>query len=993
MPDTETEPIEAVAPIAPVAPSVPKAPDAPGNESDTAAQVSIDRDEAISKSEKLAGQGDFDAASEHLHELLLVDNQDTEVIFRLAGMRAAKGRLDEAVDLLDSIPTDDPIAGYPALGQSADYCLKLGRYGEAERRYKRIVRMYPDAAVAHRKLAFLYNCQGRRHEAAYHLQSLCMQGNVRQDELHALIHLSHAMTDGDAPGGEQIIETNDNDPNYIPIGDSAQARMLFTAERYQEAVDLLRQSIANGEQPNSIKAFYGRAAAEAQDHRQLQQWLKNPSRDLEQYSEYWAAIGLWLIAENRYEEAARSLMEAIDRDPTDYRSISRLRSVLETLGDDETAAKWDERAVTLKTVFTQNNQVADAGEAGGEAIENLAESLSSLGRNVEAVLWRSIAAYHRQASNDEMQQLRQALRQTVQSRQAFPDQQARLCGLSLESYPLPNLNLPGSETNLALEHADSNAVQRTDSFVPAAFENLADAIGLKHSYQVASEPRERGFTVYQSVGGAVAVLDFDRDGIADLYLAQGAADPPDFVSRESNVLYRSNDGSITEVTNSAHAELYRYSTGVTAGDWNQDGFDDLFVANIGENAILINNGDGTFTKQAFDDRDDKTLMTTSLAVADLDGDSLPDLFELNYLHDSRITDRPKTNARGQVIEPLMPQQYQPGLDRIAVNQPDGQPSFQDMGTPSESARAGLGVIVGDFDHQRGNEVFVGNDVYANQLWVKDSQGIWADMAMLHGCAYGFSGAKTASMGIASGDFDRNGWLDFHITNFQRENVSYYLNHSGRFKDRNIQYGLSEPSSSVLGFGTQSIDYDNDSDLDLVVANGHIEDAIANHAPFQQPMQLFANRRDRFELADVDDKSGYWSQSHLGRGLAKLDWNRDGKTDFVVTHLGEQTALLVNRCTDANHWLQVSLAGVDCERAAIGARVTASVNGNRLTEWVTAGDGFFSRNEPIVSFGLAAESVVSELTIDWPGGARQTFSNVAADQHILVVEGTEDPFSF
>ncbi|MEL6106981.1 MAG: FG-GAP-like repeat-containing protein, partial [Planctomycetota bacterium] len=764
------------------------------------------RDEVIAESETLLQRGKLEEAAGRLQTLLVLDPEDVEVVFRLANIRAQRGDLAGGVELLESIPVDHPDAGFPALGQSADWCLQLKRYDEAERRYRQVLQLFPRSPVAHRKLAFLYNCQGRRHEAASHVYELCRQGNVRQDELHSLIHLSHAMHSKLSADTASSAAAASDETEYLPTGRAADARLLFTQEKYREAAAALEALIAGGEQPPAVIALYGRAAAEAQDEARLTQWLSQADPTLRDFAEYWAALGLWLLTENRYDEAARALLEAIDRDPTDVRSVGRLRSVMQTLGRPEDADRVEARAVLLQQLFSINNRVADATPPDLQAIESLAQTLDSLGRGLEAVLWRTIAAYHRQAPRAEMQRWNAQLAELARSESPAGDDTARRCAIRLEEFQVPLVKLKPSTSA-------KNVTTREQRIEPR-FENVAAEVGIDHAYQVAASPQPRGFSVYQSVGGAVAVFDADLDGNPDLYFAQGGSDPPNFVGTQSNVLYRNVNGVATDITEFAGAGEVRYSTGVTAGDWNQDGFADLVVANIGANLLLINNGDGTFTRQNFDNRDDKHLMTTSLAVADLSGDAIPDVFELNYLHDPQISRRPKTSPRGEVLESLMPQEFQPGLDRLILNAGDGTISFRDMKDTPSPARAGLGVVVGDFDHQSGNEVFVGNDVYANQLWRRGEEGGWSDIAMQVGCAYGFSGAKTASMGIAAADFDGNGWLDFHITNFQGESVSHYLNDQGMFRDRNLQYALAAPSRAVLGFGTQALDFDNDGDQDL-----------------------------------------------------------------------------------------------------------------------------------------------------------------------------------
>ena len=190
---------------------------------------------------------------------------------------------------------------------------------------------------------------------------------------------------------------------------------------------------------------------------------------------------------------------------------------------------------------------------------------------------------------------------------------------------------------------------------------------------------------------------------------------------------------------------------------------------------------------------------------------------------------------------------------------------------------------------------------------------------------------------------------------------------------------------MLGFGTQAIDYDNNGYLDLIVTNGHVEKAISITDPFEQPAQLFCNVGGRFELVSVEDESGYWAGNHLGRGLSTLDFNRDGRMDAVITHMGEPSALLQNLSPRTNHWLQIELVGVNSERDAIGAKIEVRAGGKTYTDWRTAGDGFFACNEAIVAFGLGSNEIADEIVIHWPSGHRQSLKNVNGNQRILLVE--------
>lgn len=946
----------------------------------------LDRDASISKAEDLLRKGQLEEAASCLRALLVKDPNDVEVVFRMATVTGKLGNLEAAIELLGAIPVDHPQAGFPAVGQSADWCLQLGRYEDAEELYRQLLVTHPAAPEANRKLALILNRRGRRHEAARYITRLCLQGNVKSDELHSLIHLSDAMYDEPAGTG-----TAEGEHAYYPIGKSADARKLFMEEDYQAALDLMREDAPLKLLTPALLAFYGRIAAEAQDDQEFKRWFTFTNETTQQFSEYWSALGTFLMLQGKQESAARGFIEALDRDPTDLRSIGRLRSSLETLGRTSEAAVWQERWETLRRILRINNQIADAVTPNTDAMIRIATELESVGRRLEANLWRLMAAHYQQVPREEMQQINSIFRELLAKNTGVPSEQERLCGLNRGVFPLPKIKL---EEELAVFSGKRLDVRASGVPVVARFANVADTFGLDHAFHVANVPNKYGFAVYQSIGGAVAVIDYDHDGMADLYFAQGGCDPPEYRGTESNQLFRNLGESLQDFTVLAGAEERRYSIGVTAGDWNQDGFVDLVVGNIGANTLLINNGDGTFTSSKFDDRDDNAVMTTSLAMCDLTGNAIPDLFEVNYLDDKDLPRRPRIGAGGEILESMNPLDFAAGVDRVFFQSKDGSLVVENVGGENSLGRAGLGVVVGRFDHDAGNQVFVANDLYANQLWsYRPVDRQWLDQAMLRGCAHGFNGGSTASMGVAAGDLNGNGRLDLHVTNFQNESVSLFVNEQGFFQDRNVQFDLARPSAAVLGFGTQALDYENDGTLDLVVANGHIEKAVDLNAPFNQPAQLFRNEGDRFELIEVSDESGYWQRDHVGRALAKLDFDRDGRQDFVVTHIGEKSALMLNRTDSTNHWFQVELIGTVSERDAIGSRVVVRSGDVELTGWLNSGDGFLCRNEQVLSFGVGNALSLDEVVIHWSSGERQTFRDVQADQRCLLVEGQVELFPF
>ena len=958
-------------------------------EADSGGQTTGDplksRRDRIETADRMFETGQFDEAEALLRSQLLVDPNDVEVLFRLASVSAEIGNLEEGLKFLDLIPPDDPEAGLPALGQAADWCVQLEKYEEAERRYRKILELAPDAAIAHRRLGQLLNRQGRRHEAALHIRELCKLGDIRQEELHALIVLSDAMA------SEPTVAT-DSSVDYRPIGASGRARVLFTQRKYAEAAEMLSGIASNSDVTPSITAFYGRLVAEAQDDEAFLRWLGSLD-DIDrvsQFSEYWSAIGTYLASQQKHEPAARAFLEALDRDPTDFRSMNRVHQMLELLGRSEQAKQWENRWNANRKVLLANNEISDSDTPNVEAMDEIASQLSGLDRRLEAVLWKMLEAYHRNLGAATLNHWNNERQKLVAAGTSFPDRPARICQMDRTAFPLPDVE----------SMRESSVAQSIDPVRSAPqtgrphFTNVAAEIGLTHKYELSSEPLESGFAMYHQTGGGVTVLDYDKDGHADLYFAQGSADPPDFVAKNSNLLVRNVGGRLTEVTSQAAAGDWHYTIGCTAGDWNQDGLPDLVTANIGPNQMLINNGDGTFTPRSLPGSEDRERMPASVAIADLNGDALPDLFEVNYIQDSEIALRPDRDASGRVIEAVGPADFAPARDRIGINDGSGAIRFDAIGEESSAVYRGLGVVIADFNNSPGNDIFVGNDKSPNQLWVLDpDSGDWLDIAMPTGVAYSFDGGGTASMGIAAGDFDNSGTLDLHVVNFQNESACLYLDQSSYFQDRAAQFRLGVPSYDVLGFGSQALDYDNNGLLDLAVTNGHIDDDLTMSGPFRQWAQLFANLGNRFEEVKVSDASGYWAASHLGRAMARLDFNRDGRNDLVLTHLNEASALLLNETEQSGHWLQLELVGVDSERDAIGARVTVESRDEQWTQWVTGGDGYLCRNESVVSFGLRNATNVARVRVEWPSGAKQSWKSVPVDRRILVVENQNDWFEF
>ncbi|QDT10301.1 FG-GAP-like repeat-containing protein [Planctomycetes bacterium K23_9] len=932
---------------------------------------------------------------DELKTLLICDPADAEVLFRMATLANAMGETANAIELLGAVPADHPDAGLAALGQSADWCMMLHRYDDAEARYEQILEQVPDAIPALRPLAFLLNRQGRRHEASHLIRKLCLQGNVTQDELHSLIAIGDAMYT-EPPPEQPSTDTpakQQSGRNYYPIAPCGHARRAFHDLDFARVIELLKPVIDDSTAPPAMIALFGRAAAENQDDAMLAFWFKSLTPEVTEFADYWATLGVLDLMSQNYGSAARALGEALRRDPTDMASVSRMRQALGSLDQEDDAERWFDRWTKLRAALDANNLVAKNANPDPSAVEQLAAALEDLDRPLEAILWRARIAGGKKGEHSMASLNEQRLALLVKGN-SFPDLSSNLCGLDLQQYPLPDQSNIASAN--ATQESDRNGLANGQIFA-AAFSNVASEIDLHHTYRVASVAQSTRFAIYQSLGGGVAVLDYDLDGLPDLYFAQGAADPPQFKNNKPNQLYRNLSKHVADTTNLAGVRGSRYTLGVTAGDWNQDGFDDIAVASIGSCLLLLNNGDGTYSERRVQQPPNPNRIPASIAIADATGDNLPDVVQLGYINDPNVSQKSPVDADGNVVTTIGPSKFAAAIDHLFVNQGDGTFVFRGL-SDKASARPGLGLVIANFDGIGSgddlscNEIFIGNDTRPNRLWkLKPIGHDHDDLATALGCAYGFSGGATGAMGIAVGDFDQNQKIDLHVTNYENENANLFMTKGRSFQDRNRQYKLGKSSKLLVGFGTQTIDHDNDGDEDLVVANGHLDNAKSIRGTYAQPMQLFCNVGNEFRLSEVEDPSGFWADSHVGRGLATLDFNRDGQTDVVVTQIERPSALLVNEGKLGHHWLQIVLAGTTSERDAIGAQIEIQFGDRTSVVWNVGGDGYLCRNEQVCSFGLGQATQVDQLRVRWPHGQTQTFDNPPIDHRVLAIESDPNLF--
>ena len=518
------------------------------------------------------------------------------------------------------------------------------------------------------------------------------------------------------------------------------------------------------------------------------------------------------------------------------------------------------------------------------------------------------------------------------------------------------------------------------------FEDVTERSRVRFSYQ---NGREGGlYTIVETVGGGVAMIDFDQDGDLDLFIPGGgriAGPPPRFEGRPA-ALYR-NDGEWRFVDVTAQAGLDNagdYSLGCAVGDYDRDGFPDLLVTCYGTSRLYHNNRAG-----GFEDATTAAGLTlngfyTSAVWADVDRDGWPDLYVAGYVRCEGREDEECIDAIRGIQDTCGPWHYPALGDRLFHNRHDG--TFVDITVAAGlgDKGKGLGVVAADFDQNGWIDFYVANDTVANHLYLGRPDMKFDETGLVAGVAVGYAGTSEGSMGIDVGDFDGDGRGDLFVTNFEMEDNALYRAISGTsFADATLRARLGDICRRYVGFGTGFADFDLDGWLDLFVINGSVH-YVTGRTPYVQPAFMFRNRGGRFE--DVSDQAGpYFSVGHVGRGAAVGDLDNDGALDVVIVHQNQPVTLLRNRLAQPN-WVRLILRGTDSAPSAVGATATMEYQGRTLVRHVRSGSGYLSHFDQRILFPVEDDQP-KQVTVRWLSGKVEVFTDVLVRQTTELVEGT------
>ena len=503
----------------------------------------------------------------------------------------------------------------------------------------------------------------------------------------------------------------------------------------------------------------------------------------------------------------------------------------------------------------------------------------------------------------------------------------------------------------------------------------------------------------ETTGTGVAAIDYDADGRLDLFFVNGSTlegRAPD--NAPTNHLYR-NTGDLTfeDVTARAGLTASGWGQGACVGDYDNDGRDDLFVSYFGQNRLYHNRGNGTFedVTRSAGLLDARTRWGTGCAFLDYDRDGRLDLFVANYIDlDLKTAPTPESGLcryKGIAVA-CGPPGLTGGKNVLYHNRGDG--GFEDVseksGTTRTSGTYGLGVTTLDFDNDGWVDVYVANDSNPSALYRNNHDGTFTDIGIRSGCAYSQDGKPQAGMGIAVGDFDRNGTMDLFKTNFAGDTSTLYANTGEGFcEDRTFASGIGI-NTRWLGWGTGWIDLDNDGWLDLFLTNGHVYPEVVQlktEAGYKQRKVVYKNLANG-RFMDVTERLGApVTETKAGRGSAFADFDNDGRVDVAIANVNDRPDLYRLNDESGNHWITLTLVGTASNRNAIGARVRAVADGVSLWEEVRGGGSYMSQNDFRVHFGLGAASTVERVEVRWPNGLEETWTDLAVDRFHVLKEGT------
>jgi len=929
--------------------------------------------------ESFLSDGRYAEADAEIRSGLIANPQDRWLIFASAESANRAGDLESARDRYQAITGSDLLAKNSSL-RIAEIDEKLGDLYLAIDRLREGTKRYVEDTDFQLRLGLRLFTASQCWEAQQHFAAVLRKGLAPQGALTLMLERTNQL-EFDEALYTKVLERNQGERRPLLI----KAVFLTSVSNWTEALALCDEMVKLS--PDFVPGYVlqGRALLEVDPDR-LPQWLESATAECQTHPDFWFIQGAWAERRGEYPAAVRCYLESIERDPNFRLAHQNLATVLTGLDRPREAGLVGSRLQELVRVNETATDFLDRFPTSQRAALDLARTLDNAGRLWEAVGWASLALNF---ANDHVANAK-SITDSMVSRLKYDlplvsDDHNVAKKFRREDWPLPAKQALPSSTALRV------AGRLTDvKASPIRIQNRAHELGLDLQYQNGDDPTVPGLWLHQSNGGGVAVIDFDQDGWPDLFFSQAGGPAMDANAPTFDQLFRNLNGRFQNVTTSANVVSPGYGQGVTAGDFNDDGFPDLIASGIGYLRLFKNNGDGSFV----DFTEESGLAqpyqwNTSAALADVNSDGFSDIYQACYLSDTEPYSLPCfRKLEKDVTTPCRPTNFTAARDVVFLG--DGAGGFRNASSEllaEVQPGRGLGILIADLDSKAGLEVFVANDMSANQLlqFHPNRSTNSVDTANIRGLAFDSYARPQACMGIAAADIDDDGDIDMSVSNFTDEsNCLYEQIQQGVFRDNAVSSGIAKISMPMLGFGMQFVDLDNTGDVELIVANGNVD--LHPKYGYKMPTQVMSQGEDgKWKDLDATSLGGFFESDHLGRALVVADFNRDFRQDLAMSLLEEPVALLMNETAVVGNSMMIRLIATTGPRDPVGAQVTITIGKQKKFFQLMAGNGFQCSNERTISCGLGDAVVVDELQVRWPNGKTTVQTNLPAMQEHLVIE--------
>ncbi len=842
------------------------------------------------------------------------------------------------------------------------------RFSDSLDSFQRLLNLDPKNLIAHEHLAKMFGASGRREDAIEHILRL-VQAGQKTDALMLLTRESGAIRD------ERLAAAAKSTPTD-PFPLVGLANYAHESQDNPTAIGLLQAAIKLREDYVPAHVMMLRILGDSESWDALDDhWNKlaeSTRNETLKFATVWTVRGRLAEARQDTLGSIRCYLEACRLQPDSRMPNSRLATLLSQVGESKLANQFADFSRKLQELWSAQDRILFTGTPDKvDQFLTLSSRYEACERFWEAQGWM-IWAYQLSPNSPEVQQrLRSLISKTENAPLVLVDYKRHpVAQVDISKFPLPKVG-----TSTEKESASPSPTPNLE----LAFEDQSKNVGFNFEFCYGTEGEPKRY-MYELSGGGVGVLDFDLDGWPDFVTPQGRMWPAstDQSAERTDRMFRNKDGK-QFIPIQLPSQNDGFGQGVACGDFDNDGFPDIYIAQIGSNRLLRNMGDGTFVDVTEQSGLSSDQWTVSCVMADLNGDSHPDIYDVNYLRGDDLFTR--ICQREGIAAQCSPFEFDGSPDAMWIS--DGAGGFNKV--IELPVGRGLGAVAFDATGNGHTSLFITNDTDPNFLLAaetKEGTTTVTETGITSGVAFNEAGKAEGSMGIALGDVNNDGLMDLFVTNFLNETNTLYQNlGEGAFQDVTKFSGLDGPSLSVLGFGTQFFDANLDGRLELFVANGHVDDLRVLNRPYKMQAHLYTAVEQRF--SQLLDAGEYFKRELLGRSVAKVDWNQDFREDLVISHLQSPYALLTNNSKILRHPIAIRLVGRSSNRDAIGSTITMVEGDRRICKQVTAGDGYESSNSKEILFGASDPNAVM-FEITWPTGKRQQVQ-VEFGQRVTIVE--------